>query len=169
VALFKKKLTEKDAAHLFVSTAFSQGGQAWPEILRGLRGLRIDNDALRQAENANSAPFMLGVAILALDLRALENLFPLDQAERLDDLTRQVLTELDPEGDLTKAVDGAKSDFGLWLEAGPAGLHQIGYSLSDLLGLGIPRNPIVGAVLAQNLISCCGKWKAIRDQYRLVP
>lgn len=80
MGLFKKKVTELDASLAFTQHIMNTAYAQWSDIYAGLQeahgGKFIVNDE-------TFAPFDLCLAEIALQMEALQNLYPQDQADRL--------------------------------------------------------------------------------------
>lgn len=79
--LFKKKLTEQEAALQFVGYIMNEASSAWPTICEELKDIFQDQFVLEHEKKAN---LDLSLAAITLDLQAIKNLFPNIQAERIE-------------------------------------------------------------------------------------
>lgn len=79
--LFKKKLTEQEAALHFIGSIMSEASSAWPTICEELKDIFQEEFVLEREKMAN---LDLSLAAIALDLQAIKNLFPNIQAERIE-------------------------------------------------------------------------------------
>ncbi len=78
--LFKKKITEEEAAFQFVSTKLEECKDFWPTTYATLKdtfGKKF------RIEDENIGAFDLFLAKIALHLQNLKNMFPADQADRI--------------------------------------------------------------------------------------
>jgi hypothetical protein len=73
-------LTEDDAAALAVRTAMENAQQAWPKLMANYRDMVSRPLGLRDEKQAK---WHFTVAIIAFELGAVANLFPVEQAHRL--------------------------------------------------------------------------------------
>ncbi|MDI6816316.1 MAG: hypothetical protein QME41_03860 [Actinomycetota bacterium] len=80
MTFLKKKISEHEAAAVFVLSIFQAVEKAWPDILNDFESYFKNEVAI---PNDDFATFNLSLAITSLELSALWNLFPRDQAERL--------------------------------------------------------------------------------------
>lgn len=78
----KKKLTEQEAASLFVLYLTKEAQDAWPTIKKSLEDAFKERFTL--TEDDMMASYDLALAVIAQDLQALKNLFSKDQAERIE-------------------------------------------------------------------------------------
>lgn len=79
--LFKKKLTEQEAALHFIGSIMIEAPSAWKAIYEDLKNTFPDQFILEREKRAN---FDLSLAAIALDLQAVRNLFPVIQTERIE-------------------------------------------------------------------------------------
>lgn len=94
----KELLTEQEAAMYFVADLVTETKDAWPAIYKELKGAFEEKFVI---EDERMAPFDLALAAIALNLQAPKNLFPKDQAERIekwvfkyiDEIWREMATE----------------------------------------------------------------------------
>lgn len=98
MSLSKEQLTEETAAAHFVIKMIEEAQQSWTTIQQKLK------DAFEEkfvVEDERMAPFDLAFAAIALNLQAPKNLFPKNQAERIekwvfkyiDEIWREMATE----------------------------------------------------------------------------
>lgn len=79
--LFKKKLSEQEAALHFIGSIMIEAPSAWKAIYEDLKNTFPDQFILEREKRAN---FDLSLAAIALDLQAVRNLFPVIQTERIE-------------------------------------------------------------------------------------
>jgi len=79
--LFKKKLTEQEAALHFIGSIMNEAPSAWQAIHEDLEDIFKDQFVLEHEKMAN---LDLSLAAIALDLQVVRNLFPNIQAERIE-------------------------------------------------------------------------------------
>lgn len=92
VSQFNKKLTEQEAVSYFILSVIKEAQDKWPTIHKALIDSFKDKFVV---EDEKRAPFDLALAAIAQDLQAVQNLFPKDQAERIE---KSVLKCVDMEG-----------------------------------------------------------------------
>ena len=90
--LFKKKLTEQEAALNFVGYIMNEASSIWPTIHEDLKNSFEGQFVLEREKMAN---FDLALAAIALDLQAIKNLFPNNQAERIEKWVYECFNPLD--------------------------------------------------------------------------
>ncbi|HPP65024.1 MAG: hypothetical protein PHO28_02430 [Candidatus Pacebacteria bacterium] len=83
MSLFKKQLTEQEAAGHFILYIIREMQDAWPTIQKNLKDSFKEKFVI---EDEKMAAFDLALAAIAQDLQALKNLFQKDQAERIEKL-----------------------------------------------------------------------------------
>ena len=104
MSFFKKKLTEQEAASLFVLYLVKDAQEAWPTIKKSLEE-SFEGKFIVEKEDM-IASFDLALAAIAQDLQALKNLFPKDQAERIEKWVFKSLANMEDWGEY--AVDEVK-------------------------------------------------------------
>lgn len=77
----QKTSTEQEAAALFVVSILRETQHAWPTVYSNLKESREEKFVL---EDESMAVFDLGLAAIAQDLQAVKNLFPSEQADRIE-------------------------------------------------------------------------------------
>ena len=182
MSLFKKKLTEQEAASHFVLYIIKEAQDAWPTIHKSLV------DSFKEkfvVEDEKMAAFDLALAAIAQDLQAVKNLFPKDQAERIE---KWVLKCIDTEDYGEYAVDEVKkygekfqkdvqniSTGGDPLSAIPARLLQrwLGKNIQNFdVEMGGKKTGIISPVLlmmiSSTLAAFLGSWKKLKDDFNLV-
>lgn len=182
MSLFKKKLTEQEAAALFVLYIIKEVQDAWPTIHKNLKDLFKEKFVV---EDEKMAVFDLVLAAIAQDLQAVKNLFPKDQAERIE---KWVLKCIDTEDWGEYAVDEVKkygekfqkeiqniSAGGDPLSAIPARLLQrwLGKNIQNFeVEMNGKKTGIIDPVLllmvSSILISFLGTWKRLKDNFEIV-
>lgn len=81
MSLFKKKLTEQEAASHFVIYITKKVQGAWPGVYKSLQDSFGDKFVV---EDEIMASYDLALAAIAENLQAVKNVFPKDQAERIE-------------------------------------------------------------------------------------
>lgn len=92
----KKKLTEQEAASLFILYLTKEAQDAWPTIKKNLEDAFSERFIVTEEDMV--ASYDLALAAMSQDLQALKNLFPEDQARRLEKWVLKLLGELDDWG-----------------------------------------------------------------------
>lgn len=182
MSLFKKKLTEQEAASHFVLYIIKEAQDAWPTIHKNLK------DSFKEkfiVEDEKMAAFDLALAAIAQDLQAVKNLFPKDQAERIE---KWVLKCIDTKDWGEYAVDEVKkygekfqkdiqniSADGDPLSAIPARLLQrwLGKNIQNFdVEMSGKKTGIISPVLlmmvSSMLAAFLGTWKRLKDNFKIV-
>ena len=178
----KKKLTEQEAAAQFVLYIIKEAKSAWPIIHKNLKDYFKEKFIV---ENEKMAAFDLSLAAIAQDLQVVKNLFPKDQAERIE---KWVLKCIDTEDWGEYALDEVKrysdkfenniqniSAGGDPLSAIPARLLQrwLGKNIQnfdvEMSGkkTGI-INPVLLMMVSSMLVALLGTWKRLKDNFKIV-
>jgi len=182
MSLFKKKLTEQEAASHFVLYIIKEAQDVWPTIYKNLK------DSFKEkfvVEDEKIAAFDLALAAIAQDLQAVKNLFPKDQAERIE---KWVLKCIDTEDWGEYAVDEVKkygekfqkdvqniSAGGDPLSAIPARLLQrwLGKNIQNFdVEMSGKKTGIISPVLlmmvSSMLAAFLGTWKRLKDNFKII-
>jgi len=182
MSLFKKKLTEQEAASHFVLYITKEAQGAWPAIYKSLQDSFKDKFVV---EDETMAAFDLTLAAIAQDLQAVKNLFPKDQAERIE---KWVLKCIDTEdwgeyavGEVKKYGEKFQKDIqninagGDPLSAIPARLLQrwIGKNIQNFdVEMNGKKTGIISPVLlmmvSSMLAAFLGTWKKLKDDFNLI-
>lgn len=180
--LFKKKITEQDAALQFGLYAIKGAQDVWPNFHKTLKETFKEDFIV---ENENMAAFDLALAVIALDLQALKNLFPQDQAERIE---RWVLICIDTEDTGEYAVYEVKKYSEIFqkniqnisidgdpMSAIPGRLLQrwLGKNLQNFdVEIGGKKtgfiNPILLSMVSMMLLDFSFNWKRLKDNFKIV-
>lgn len=182
MSLFKKKLTEQEAASHFILNIMKEAQSAWPEIYKSLK------DSFKEkfvVEDEKMAAFDLALAAIAQDLQAVKNLFPKDQAERIE---KWVFKCIDTKDYGEYAVDEVKkyeekfqidiqniNTGGDPLSAIPARLLQrwLGKNIQNFdVEMNGKKTGVISPVLlmmiSSTLVAFLGTWKKIKDNFNLI-
>lgn len=182
MSLFKKEITESEAAAYVVGAILKEAQDVWPRLYSALQN--IDKDKF-VVEDETMASFDLALAIIAQEQQAVYNLFPKDQAERIDkwvlhcidtkDWGEYALGEVNAYGEKVRNALQNVNSGGDPLSAIPARLlHRwVGKSIHkfDLEVDGTKTgiiNPFHLTMLAAQFHALTGKWKAIQERYDLI-
>jgi hypothetical protein len=182
MALFNKKLTEQEAASQFVLYIMKEAQDAWPTIHKSLK------DSFKEkfvVEDEKMATFDLALAAISQDLQAVKNLFPKDQAERIE---KWVLKCIDTEDFGEYAVDEVKK-YGEKFQKDIQNINAGGDPLSAIparllhrwLGKNIQNfdvemngkrtgiiSPILLMIISSTLAAFLGTWKKLKDNFNLI-
>ncbi len=182
MSFFKKKITEQEAAAQFVLYITKEAQNTWPTIYKSLQDSFKDKLVV---EDETMAAFDLTLAAIAQDLQAVKNLFPKDQAERIE---KWVLKCIDTKDWGEYAIDEVKkygekfqkeiqniSTGGDPLSAIPARLLQrwIGKNIQkfDVEINGKKTgfiDPILLMMISSTLTAFLGTWKKLKDNFNLI-
>jgi len=182
MSLFKKKLTEQEAASHFVLYIIKEARDAWPTVHKNLK------DSFKEKfiiEDEKMAAFDLALAAIAQDLQAVKNLFPKDQAERIE---KWVLKCIDTEDWGEYAVDEVKK-YGETFQKDIQNISAGGDPLSVIptrllqrwLGKNIQNfdvemsgkktgiiSPVLLMMVSGTLATFLGTWKRLKDDFKIV-
>jgi len=182
MSLFKKKLTEQEAAAQFVLYIIKEAQNAYPTIYKSLKDFFKEKFVV---EDEKMAAFDLALAAIAQDLQAVKNLFPKDQAERIE---KWVLKCIDTEDWGEYAVDEVKK-YGEKFQKDVQNINTGGDPLSAIparllqrwLGENIQNfdvemngkktgiiSPILLSMISGTLVAFLGTWKKLKDNFNLV-
>lgn len=177
MSLFKKRLTEPEAASFFVQNITKEVQKTWPDIYHSL----IKFEGKFVVENENKAVFDLVLAAIAQDLQSVKNLFPKDQADRIE---KWIFKCIDTEEYGEYAVNEVKKYGERFqeeiqnIEAGGDPLSAIpGRLLQRWLGRNIHNftvketgivSPLLLMMVQAIVNSFIGIWKTIKDNFKLV-
>lgn len=174
MSLFKKKLTEQEAAIDVALFTIKECQERWPVIYKNLKDIfKIE----MEVEDENRAGFDLALAAIAYDLQALKNLFAKEQAERVE---RYVLKFMDSDYWGQYAVSEVKSYGELWqkeirnsnasyFHAIPARLLQrwLGKNMRNFVDESGIISPLLLLAVSTELSTICGKWKRLKDNFNI--
>ena len=180
--LFKTKITEQEAASRYVLYIMTEAQDAWPAIHKSLK------DSFKGkfvVEDEKMATFDLALAAIAQDLQAVKNLFPKEQAERIE---KWVLKCIDTKDWGEYAVDEVNK-YGEEFQKGIQNIIADGDPLSAIparllhrwLGKNIQNfdvemhgkktgiiSPILLLMISSTLAAFLGSWKKLKDNFNLI-
>jgi len=186
--LFKKKITEQEAASYFIRSILNEASSAWPSILAELKDTFEEQFVLVDEKMAN---LDLSLAAISLDLQAIKNLFSDIQAERIE----KWVYEYFKGGDWGEyAVDEIKKYVKEFQEHTPnmyVGTNPLSAVSARLLNRWLGENiqnfeidmgdfgnaektgivsisPQMQMMVDSLLMGFIGKWKRIKDNFRLI-
>lgn len=178
---FKKKLTEQEAAAQFVFYIFTESWDVWPIIHKDLK------DGFKEGfivEDENMAAFNFALAAIAQDLQAVKNLFPHDQAERIEKLVLRCV-DVEYGGYAIDEVKKYSNQFQMAIQNISSDCNALdtipGRLLQRLLGKNIKNfcvkmnnqmtdmvSPILIVVFSGIFINILGTWKKLKDNFNIV-
>lgn len=179
---FKKKITEQEASSQFVLYLVKEAQSNWPVIHQKMKDNFGDKFIV---ENDHMAAFDLALAAIAQELQAVKNLYPKEQAERIEKWVLDCINTEDwgeyAVSEVTKYAEKFQNDVqninngGDPLSAIPARL------LHRWLGSNIQNfemetqgqktgflSPVLLMTVSGVLTAFLGTWKRIKDEYKLV-
>jgi len=180
----KPILTEQEAAAILVGSSFRNTQHGWPNVYSSLKGFREEKFVIA---DESKAAFDLGLGAIALDLQAVKNLFPVEQADRLENWVLTwvwnfaatngrggyALDEIKKYGTAFRKESGSGADFALGAIPGRLLHRWLGETIktfeSEISG---KKSGFIDVMLmsetASVLIGFSGFWKAFADKYELV-
>ncbi len=186
--LFKKKITEQEAASHFIRSIMNEASSAWPSVLEELKDTFQDQFVLEDEKMAN---LDLSLAAIALDLQAIKNLFSNIQAERIEewvyeyfkgeDWREYAVAEIKKYGKAfqehtpnmyvgTNPLSAVSARLlNRWLGEN---MHNFEIDMGDI-GNGdktgiVSISPQMQMMVDSLLVGFIGKWKKIKDNFRLI-
>ncbi|MDO8459956.1 MAG: hypothetical protein Q7S74_02515 [Nanoarchaeota archaeon] len=93
----KKQITEQEVASLFILYLTKEAQDAWPSIKKSLEDTFKERFIVTEEDMV--ASYDLALAVIAQDLQALKNLFPKDQAERIEKWVLKSLADTEDWGE----------------------------------------------------------------------
>ncbi len=171
-----KSVTEEDAAEAFVGMMNDQIVDDWPKIIYDAKDTFGENTPLLKLIDERKAKSELILAAMALDLLALRNIFPEDQASRLlelciltfhedtRDYIRQTFEEYrsrfdeDTKNRLNPVQSVGDVIYGRWGLAGDL------YTTGEFF---IAPKPDLAGMLAMVAFSYIGVWKRISAKFKV--
>jgi len=177
-----KTLTEQEAAFQFVLHIVKEAQDAWPTIHKTLKDSFKEEFVI---EDETTAAFDLALAAIGQELQALKNLFPKDQAERIE---KWVLKCIDTEEWGEYAVEEVR-EYGKTFQEAIQNIGAGGDPLSAIparllhrwLGENIERfdfqingkktgiiSPALLMMFSSMFFAGLGAWKRLKDDFRIV-
>ena len=174
----KKKIHEEMIVDSFVRALIDDIKDAFPWLIEQLDELPIEKDILRSFPE--NSPDIIAIANLSLELISLPNLFQNDQANRIREMAihffamhKEIKTE-----DLLNQIKSYERCFNENIEAGLNPITAVSEMLCKNLRLinfqsqQIPKlkgpNPMLVEGLSIVLVSFGGRWKKLKDNYKIV-
>ena len=180
----KKNHTEQEAAAIFVGSSFRNTQHAWPTVYNSLKEFREEKFVVA---DESRAAFDLGLAAIALDLQAVKNLFPVEQADRIENwVLTWVWNFADTNGRGGYAVDEMKkygaasreesrlgAEFALGAIPGRLLHRWLGKGIKNCEGeIGGEKTGFIDTMLlaevTNQVIGFSGIWKRFKDDFDLV-
>lgn len=174
----KKKIYEEVIVDSFVRALIDDMKDAFPWLIEQLDELPIGKDILRSFPE--NSPDIIAIANLSLELISLPNLFQKDQAERIRDISIKFFAkrkEMKNEK-LLILIESYEKCFYEHVKVGLNPITAVSEILYENLGLKnfqseqIPKlegpNPILVAGLSLALTSFSGRWKKLKESYKIV-
>ena len=178
----KKKMSEREAAEVFVNTIVITANEQWPAIVGQLNetsklssGVNLGFDYPETAANT------FAIAVMAVELQALENLLPARQAARVREHSLEAMSAWGgPQivAAVRSAVDVYQREWDGAISAGEMPIHAVSNVLTQKLGCSVAReiggetfnDPILIMAFSEKVITLVGGlWKSITESRKLVP
>jgi hypothetical protein len=182
MSLFKKKLTEQEAAAHFVLHVMTESQNIWPETHKLLKETFKEKFVV---EDETMAAFDFALAAIAQSLQPINNLFPKDQAKRVEQYVFECIDTEDygeyAKDEVRKYSEAFKESVKT-IEIGGNTLEVISVRLLHrMLGEKIRNfevkiseeeagviSPLLVMAITNVLISFAGTWKHIKDNFKLI-
>jgi hypothetical protein len=180
----KPILTEQEAAAVLVGSSLRNTQHAWPTVYNSLKEVREEKFAVA---DESSAAFDLGLAAIALDLQAVKNLFPVEQAGRIENWVLTwvwnfaatngrggyALDEVKKYGVAFQKESRIGAEFALGAIPGRLLHRWLGGTIKNFeFEIGGKKSGFINTMLMSEttsvLIGFSGFWKAFADKYKLV-
>lgn len=173
--LFRKKLTEQEAAAAFVKSILKLSDEVWPGFVQSME--RVFGDDTSRIQNDAWASLEFGLAALAVQSAALPNLVPPEQAARIESYIEGFLQTPDLED---RALRGFRDYREAWTSAITASempFSAVASVLYDRLDLHSTvesagqtfKSPTLLIVLSDAVTRCGGGWwKNVLKDYKVV-
>lgn len=168
----KEKISEEYAAKSVIKNTLESVEENWPETYKQLH--KINENFILEGEDLELGEFYLFIAVVALDSRALQNLFPNEQAERIMKYIRESLSlfeglPIESFDDFILCFDDAIKEKEDPIGGLSAKLLQkvLGERLKKFSVSGF-ISPILMIQISALLVSYSGKWKLIKDNFTLI-
>lgn len=186
--LFKRKITEQEAASHFIRSIMDEASSAWPSILTELKDTFQEQFVLEDEKMAN---LDLSLAAISLDLQAIKNLFTNVQAERIEKWVYEYFKGKDWREYAVNEIKKYGKEFqehtpNMYVGTNPLSavsarllsrwlgenIHNFKIDMGDL-GNGektgiVSISPQIQMMVDLLLASFIGKWKTIKDNFRLI-
>lgn len=180
----KTEMTEQEAVGRFILDILQGIKVKWPEITASFAELFKDKVVLDEV----MAMYDFTLAAIALNIKPIDNLFPKPQAERINKLITNHLSQINKETMGTYALDevmGYRKELEIPLEKIKGGenpleamsVRLLGRWLGDDLGrFEVEFNgkktgyisPLLVMLLTEKIIAFLGFWKRISENYNLI-
>lgn len=166
----KKKISEEDATDSFVCALIDDMQEAYPWLIDQLKEIQGGDKISSLPENARET---IITAALSLELIALSNLFPEDQAKRIRELSISLFAEYQEvkEETLCFDIESYERCFNEHTEAHLNPLLAVSELLIQKLGIEDPRlkgpDPILASGLSAALVSLSGRWKRLNESFKI--
>jgi len=185
--LWRRRIAESEGAALFVNRTMSATKDRWPAICYDLQQSLGANCAFDTGPHSR---FEFALAVIGVELQALPNLLPPDQARRTRDLVYEFLIlpgetgypsayATDTVGEYEREWRAAEAALTDPPASGPPNTpwdavaamlyDRLGFSAALELGGVEYKHPVVILALSGTIVSLCGWWKLLLSQYRLLP
>ena len=174
----KKKIYEEVIVDSFVRALIDDMRDAFPWLIEQLDKLPIEKGILRSFRE--NSPDIIAIANLSLELISLPNWFPNDQANRIREMAINLFAmhkEIKA-ADLLIQIESYEKCFNENIEAGLNPITAVSEMLYRNLGLKdfksqqTPKlngpNPILVEGLSIALTSLGGRWKKLKESYKIV-
>lgn len=175
MALFgKKKLSEIEAAGQFVIMVTKGVQQHWPEIASELKGVLQAEDSISDDQYAG---FEFALAVIAVQIQALPNLLPAEQASRVREYVMQCISSPELEEYPREAIQEYQNAWDQTLQRGEPPFYGIASVLFDKLdcrstvefGEARFKSPLLLMALSEKVVTFGGPWwKTLTQEYELV-
>ena len=186
--LFKRKITEQEAASHFIRSIMDEASSAWPSILEELKDTFQEQFILEDEKMAN---LDLSLAAISLDLQAIKNLFTNAQAERTEKWVYEYFKGKDWREYAVDEIKKYGKEFqehtpNMYVGTNPLSavsarllsrwlgenIHNFEIDMGDL-GNGektgiVSISPQMQMMVDLLLAGFIGKWKKINDNFRLI-
>lgn len=186
--LFKRKITEQEAASHFIRSIMDEASFAWPSILEELKDTFQEQFVLEDEKMAN---LDLSIAAISLDLQAIKNLFTNVQAERIEKWVYEYFKGKDWREYAVAEIKKYGKEFqghtpNMYVGTNPLSavsarllsrwlgenIHNFEIDMGDL-GNGektgiVSISPQMQMMVDLLLAGFIGKWKKIKDNFRLI-
>lgn len=171
----KKKISEKAAARLFVQMAVEYSQEYWPKFAAEWCQIFPEQE---QALFNPEAQFEFSIAVISMQLQALPNLFPADQAERLlqyvfegflmvndgpyicESIKEYLKASQHPQAPEKLEYPGTEIASFLFDRLG---FHR----MNDFMFSGI-KSPLILTALTEKLVRCGPVWKILVQKHKII-